>query len=330
VTQQKIDLVERTAPEVTVVIPSYGRTALLRKALLSLAQQDVEKQRFEVIVVDSSPDNQNAAMLEELVLEFPTVLRWFVKEPEGPGPSRNLGAREGRGGVIAFMDSDCEASPGWLRAGLAAFRDGIGIVQGKTQAEPGVRRGIFSHCVVVESESPLYETANIFYSRSAFEQSGGFPADLTPTASTPMGGEDTQLAWTVIRHGWKTCFCPEALMYHAVLATGPWHWLFTRQLYCLPNLTHGFPELRRYLYASYFLNIGQALFVVAVAGILLGIFQPWGFLLTGPYAVYRTSQANTSMKGVLRLLRVPPYFVRDAFSFLILTAASLRYRSLVL
>jgi hypothetical protein len=36
------------------------------------------------------------------------------------------------------------------------------------------------------------------------------------------------------------------------------------------------------------------------------------------------------MRGVLRPLRVAPYFIRDVFSFLILLAGSLRYRSLLL
>lgn len=318
------------ALRISVVIPAYGRADLLRKAVLSLSRQDLPKNEYEVIVVDSSPDRANATLLEELAPQLSCSLRWFTKKAEGPGPSRNLGASESRGNVIAFMDSDCEATPAWLREGLAAFREGVGIVQGRTLPDPAVRRGVFSHYVQVEQESPLYETANIFYLRAAFQQSGGFSADLTPTAHTPMGGEDTQLAWSVIRRGWKTAFSSGALMYHAIFPLGPWQWLFIKRLYGFPRLTRYIPGFRRHLFAFYFLDLGQALFTLTLAGIVLGVFHPWALLLAAPYAVFRASEPTQSLKGVLRPLRIAPYFARDVFSFLILVTASLRYRSLVL
>jgi glycosyltransferase involved in cell wall biosynthesis len=318
------------APRISVIIPAYRRRDLLRKTLLSLFQQDLDRQEYEVIVVDSSPDEQNVALMRELMPQAPCSLVCRTKTPEGPGPSRNLGFQNARGQFIAFLDSDCEASPGWLRHGLAAFHEGIGLVQGRTQPDPSARRGIFDHCLVVEQESFFYETANIFYRREALEQSGGFPADLTPTADTPLGGEDTYVAWTIIRYGWKTRFCREALVSHAVMPASPWKWLFIRNLIEIPRLTRGFPEIRRFMAYGYFLDRAQALLVLALAGILAAISQPLWLLLCLPYAVFRASEPTRSMRGVLRPLRVPPYFLRDICSFLILVAGSVRYRSLLL
>jgi glycosyltransferase involved in cell wall biosynthesis len=318
------------APLISVIIPAYRRRDLLRKTLLSLFQQDLDRQEYEVIVVDSSPDDQNVALVRELISQAPCSVVCLTKKPEGPGPSRNLGFQNARGQFIAFLDSDCEPFPGWLRHGLAAFQEGVGLVQGRTQPDPCARRGIFNHYLAVEQESFFYETGNIFYRREALQQSGGFPADLTPTADTPLGGEDTHVAWTVIRHGWKTRFCPEALVNHAVIPTSPWKWLFIRHLFVVPRLTRGFPEIRRFMPYGYFLDRGQALLVLALAGILAAIAHPLWLLLCLPYALYRASEPTRSMRGVLRPLRVPPYFLRDVCSFLILAVGSVRYRSLLL
>ena len=315
---------------VSVVIPAYRRSDLLRKTLLSLFRQDLGGDKYEVLVVDSSPDDQNVNLVAELAREAPCSLRCFTKKAEGPGPSRNLGFQNARAPIIAFLDSDCEASPGWLRQGLSAFGEGIGIVQGRTLPDPTVPRGIFSHYISVERESYFYETANIFYRREALAQSGGFQADLMPHAETPLGSEDTEVAWNVIRLGWKTRFCTDALAYHAVFPATPWQWLFIKRLFCVPRLTRRFPELRRFMVCSFFFDRGHALLALALAGITGAVTQPFLAILVLPYCIFRASEPTRSMRGLLRPLRIAPYFVRDVLSMLILLAGSLRYRSLLL
>jgi glycosyltransferase involved in cell wall biosynthesis len=317
-------------PRVSVVIPVYRRKDLLRKALLSLFAQDLPKSEFEIIVVDSSPDYENVALVNELASDAPCPIRCLKKKAEGPGPSRNLGFRNARGAVIAFMDSDCEATPGWLRQGLAAFGSGVGIVQGRTVPDPTARRGVFSYYLAVEQESFLYETANIFYAREALEQSGGFQADLTPNAETPMGSEDTEVAWTVIRRGWKTRFSSDAVVYHAVFKVSLWKWLFIQRLFCIPRLTNRFPELRRFMVYGYFFDRGQALFFLGLLGTLMAAWFPAALALCLPYAIFRASEPTKTLSGLLRPLRIAPYLARDTLSFFILSAGSLRYRSLLL
>src|SRR5439155_1654631 len=93
---------------VTVVIPAFKRTELLRKAILSTFALDFDRSAYEVIVVDSSPDARTERLVAELQASAPCALRCLRKEPEGPGPSRNLGARAGEGEFIAFLDIDCQ------------------------------------------------------------------------------------------------------------------------------------------------------------------------------------------------------------------------------
>lgn len=316
---------------VTVVIPAYRRGEAVRAAVLSVFGQDLPKDEYELIVVDSSPDESNARMLEELRAAAPCGMRWIHKKPEGPGPSRNAGARAARAPVIAFMDSDCMAAPHWLRCGLATFDEGVGIVQGRTMPDLSQPLGVFRHYVKIERETHLYETANIFYRKDAFEQAGGFPADLHPDSAKPMGGEDVLVAWTVKRNGWRTRFCPDALMYHEVTDLPVWNWVFIKHSFIWPALLRRVPELRGYMFQRYFLDRAQALLVLGLAASAAGPLTHGAALLSWlPYILFRALEPTATLHGPLRVLRPGPYLLRDLSSFCLLAAGSIRYGSLLL
>jgi glycosyltransferase involved in cell wall biosynthesis len=315
---------------VTAIIPTYRRPEKLRKAVRSLLRQDFDPERYEVIVVDSSPDDANRSVVSDLQAEARCPLRFFKKPPEGPGPSRNLGAREARGRFLAFMDSDCQASLSWLREGIAAFDSRIGLVQGKTLPEPGVPHSVFNHYIVVEKESLLYETANMLYRRKAFEQVGGFLADVNPRADTPMGGEDIDLAWRCKRNGWQSRFAADAIVYHEVVRMPHWRWIFGKRLFIYPLLLKKFPEVRAMAFAGIFFDRIQAWLVVALGGTALTAWTPWMLLLCVPYVASRALQSSRTLRGPMRLARVFVYFPRDLASLGILLAGSIRYRYLLL
>jgi glycosyltransferase involved in cell wall biosynthesis len=315
---------------VTAIVPAYGRPAMLRKAVHSLLQQDLDPQQYEVIVVDSSPGDENRSVISDLQPEARCALRFFKKSPEGPGPSRNLGAREARGRLLAFMDSDCQASPQWLREGIAAFEDKVGLVQGRTLPEPGVPHSVFNHYIIIERESLLYETANMLYRPEVFDQAGGFLADLNPLSDTPMGGEDADLAWRCKRNGWQSRFAAGALVYHEVVRMPPWRWMFSKRLFIYPLMLKKFPEMRSLAFAGVFYDKIHALLLLALIGVGFALATPWALLLLLPYVLGRTSQASKTLRGPIRLLRVLLYLPRDLVSLGILLAGSIRYRYLLL
>jgi len=316
---------------VSVVIPAYRRTEGLKLAVESVIAQDLPPDEFELIVVDSTPDSDaNERMVNQLATSAACRVRCLRKKPEGPGPSRNLGVANAAGEFIAFMDSDCVASPHWLRAGLAAFTPEVGLVQGRTIPEPGVPLGIFSHYILVEQETFLYETANMFYRKSAFLESGGFTADLDPLAETPIGGEDVHVAWTLKRKGWKSRFASDALMVHEVVPISKWDWIYIRRMYIYPLLAKKFPEIRSNLFARYFADAPQAYLVLALCGTGLALVH-WAFLgLWLPYLVFRASEPSKTLKGILRPIRAMVYLTRDITTLGLLIAGSIRFRSLLL
>jgi GT2 family glycosyltransferase len=317
---------------ISAIIPNFKQPKLLRAAVVSVFAQDLPKDEYELIVVDSSPTEEPAQVLRELESQAPCRFRWFRKEPEGAGSSRNYGADRAEGEILAFTDHDCEADPGWLRNLLAAFdRPEIGIVQGKTLPDPKGRPGIFTHYQKVTSENPIFHGCNVAYRREAFQQAGGFwRKDLLSGQQRMMGGEDVDLGWRVKKAGWQTRFAPEAVVFHAIMPIGLQRWFVTKQEFIYPKLVRDHPELREYMFGRYFYSRTQALFLLALLGVA-GAFFHWAALVAiVPYFWSRASEPSATLKGPLRLLRPLLYIPRDAITLGMLIAASIKFRSLLL
>ncbi|MDH3386393.1 MAG: glycosyltransferase family 2 protein [Gammaproteobacteria bacterium] len=317
--------------DVSIVIPAFKRPELLRKALISALAQDLAPEKFEVIVVDSSPDDNNAAIVEALKQESGRVaLTLYRKAPEGPGPSRLLGAHRARGRIVAYLDSDCQATPGWLAAGLARFDQDIGIVQGRTLPVPGQPIGVFSRYVQIEAENPRYEAANIFYRRDCLAEFDEASKDLTPNDERPTGGEDALMAWRVKRNGWQSTFADEALVYHEVIAISIWHWFYEKRMIMLPWLVREVPEMKGVFYLRYFHDRAHACLVLLLAGVVLSPLSLAWLAAAIPYFVLRASESSNRLRGIMRLTRGLIYLPRDLIAFGLLVVGSLRYQTLLL
>jgi GT2 family glycosyltransferase len=203
----------------------------------------------------------------------------------GAGAARNAGAAAAAGEVIAFTDADCFPQPDWLRQGLAAIA-GADLVQGRVTPDPGAPSHPLQRTLWVVEESGLYETANLFLDRSAFERSGGFEEVLDRRGGRPIG-EDTWLGWRIRRAGGSTRFCAEALVHHAVfrstLAEKAREGARRSEF---PALVAMIPELREtLLWHRRFLSRRSALTGLAAAGLLAAALARSGrpLALTLPY-----------------------------------------------
>ena len=100
------------APAVSIVVPTFNRTALLTRALESVLDQDFRD--FEVLVIDDASDEDIAAV----VTGIGDPRLEYRRQPRNMGvaAARNRGMAEASGRYIAFLDSDDEWLPGKLSA----------------------------------------------------------------------------------------------------------------------------------------------------------------------------------------------------------------------
>ena len=109
------------SPEISVVIPTRGRPASLARAMRSVfAQTGVETRRIELVIVDNDATEGAKATVESLKAEAPFAVAYVCEPSPGVASARNTALSASRGPLIAFLDDDEEASPGWLAALLTA------------------------------------------------------------------------------------------------------------------------------------------------------------------------------------------------------------------
>ena len=101
---------------ISVVIPHLNQPEYLHNCLTSLAKGKV--QADEIIVVD----NGSRDLPREVCAAFANVTLLTEATP-GPGPARNRGVAASTGGILAFIDADCLASPDWLAVAQAEMAD---------------------------------------------------------------------------------------------------------------------------------------------------------------------------------------------------------------
>lgn len=109
---------ESPASLVSIVIPTWNRSAKLERALASVRAQTW--QHWEAIVVDDGSEDDTAAVMARLVALDPRI-RYLPREHVGVCAARNAAIGAAGGGLIAFLDSDNEWQPDYLRDMVTAM-----------------------------------------------------------------------------------------------------------------------------------------------------------------------------------------------------------------
>jgi GT2 family glycosyltransferase len=258
-------------PQVSVVVPVLNAEATIAAALHALADQHLDA-AFQVILVDGGSSDGTLELLAAAEAGAGSTFS-LLRNPLGdPASSRNLGARQARGQVLAFTDADCEPDAGWLAAGLSALDSGAELVQGRVL--PASPPGPFDRTVSVGAEHGLYETANLFVTRDAFERAGGFePLPGLRLSPGTHFGEDAWFAWRAKRAGARSTFAPDAVVKHAVFERDGAAFIAERSRAAyFPALVAAIPELRStFLHRRLFLSPASMRFDLALAGAVLAL-----------------------------------------------------------
>jgi len=105
-------------PALSVIIPHLNDEEGLARCLATLARERDTVSGLEVIVVD----NGSREPPEALVAQYDGI-KLMSETARGPGPARSTGAKVALAPVLAFIDSDCEAAPGWAAGIVEHFDD---------------------------------------------------------------------------------------------------------------------------------------------------------------------------------------------------------------
>ena len=103
--------------QVSVVIPTRGRPASLERAMRSVfVQTGAPMDAVELVIVDNDATEGARATVERLAAEAPFPVVYACEPSPGVASARNRALVSSKAPLIAFLDDDEQASPGWLAA----------------------------------------------------------------------------------------------------------------------------------------------------------------------------------------------------------------------
>jgi mycofactocin glycosyltransferase len=204
-------------PSVTVVVPARDRVDALGRCLASLGR------RHPVLVVDDSSTDADAVAGVCRTHGARSVRR---EVNGGPGEARSTARQLVADDLIAFVDSDCTVTDGWLDGLTWLFADGtVGAVAPRVRPAGADGTGGRALDRFSRAHSPLdlgpdegevgpdravryVPTAALVVRRSALDDVGGFAPGMRV-------GEDVDLVWRLVESGWRVRYVPTVTVSHA-------------------------------------------------------------------------------------------------------------------
>ena len=201
-------------PDISVVVPTHRRPAMLERCLASLLTQDYDPARYEIIVCDDGPDDATRASVERIACKYaangPRIRYVPVTSTQGPAGARNAGWRISRAASIAFTDDDTQPEARWLSSGMNALSTGAAAVSGRIVVPLGARPTDYENDAAGLARAE-FATANTFANRSALERIGGFDARFTSAWR-----EDSDLQFALVQAGFRIARADDAIVLHPV------------------------------------------------------------------------------------------------------------------
>jgi GT2 family glycosyltransferase len=208
----------------SVIIVTLARPKYVQRCLECLQTQLPAPD--QIIVVDASSDD----LTQKVVENFPGVV--YLRNENGFGKmtqSRNIGLMAATGEMIAFIDDDAFAHPGYLAALLCEYKDpAVGAVGGRAlnnlpgeseqgkddigKLKPnGSMTGNFAADPGRVIEVDHVMGCNMSFRRSVLARLGGFRTDCSGISGVR---EDSDMCMRVKRLGYKILFTPYSAVDH--------------------------------------------------------------------------------------------------------------------
>lgn len=217
---------------ITAVICTCNRHELLSKSIESLINQSLEKEKYQILIVDNNSTQDTRSLVEDYRKKVSNID--YIFEPaQGLSKARNIGWKHARGKYVAFIDDDAQASPQWLENIILRFEDlndNCALVSGSVfpiwEVPPPkwltkrMKRFLslierIDHIGEVADENYLAGT-NISYKKACLLEVGGFNEELGRKKGCLLSMEELHLKRKLHRYGYKSFYQPQIRVDHFI------------------------------------------------------------------------------------------------------------------
>jgi len=207
--------------EISVIIPTYNRSNILRKCLEALALQTFPSDRFEVIVSDDGSEDDTRGISESFAGKDLAHLCYRWQPNRGASAARNQAILAAKGKVLLIINDDTIATRTLLEEHLRTHQRYLEenfAVLGRVTISEDVPFSIFAKVHLDASFNLLngktelnwraFYTCNISVKKSLLLNFGLFEEKIQ------VLHEDLELGERLSHHGLKIIYEPRALAYH--------------------------------------------------------------------------------------------------------------------
>ena len=179
---------------ISIIIPAFNEIKRLPVCLESIRHLDYPRDRIEVIVIDNGSTDGTRESAEK---SGAVVL---VDKGKNVSGLRNLGARQAKGDILAFVDADCTVSRDWLTRAVTYYEKKDVAAWGSPPSVPSGATWVQRAWYLVRKkdlevqEVNWLESMNLFVRRDQFLSIGGFNENLVTC-------EDADFSFRIAQHG---------------------------------------------------------------------------------------------------------------------------------
>jgi len=105
---------------ITAVICTYNRKNLLRKAVDSLINQTLEKNKYEILIIDNNSNDGTSDLVNRNYSNISNI-RYILEPRQGVAHARNTGWQNSKAKYVAYLDDDEIAKNDWLEKNTKCF-----------------------------------------------------------------------------------------------------------------------------------------------------------------------------------------------------------------
>lgn len=218
-------------PAITAVICTHNRQYFLEKSIQSLLDQTLNRDRYEIIVVDNGSTDGTREVCKSYQSE--PGFRYIFEPVIGLSQARNTAWRRAAGPYVGYLDDDATAGSRWLEAALQAFENtdpqpwwvgGPVQLDWECQPPPWLSQDLYE-CLgyLYWGEKSRWLQGrerlvgcNSFFPVHRLSQLGGFDTRLGRKRTLLLSGEETQLQLKIQKAGGALYYHPDVLTLHYV------------------------------------------------------------------------------------------------------------------
>lgn len=216
--------------DITIVVTTRNRRALLQRALEGMVNQTVPSHRYEILVLDNASTDGTDALVSTFT-SGPVRLKHSVFSTVGVSHARNRAMELVDTRLVAYCDDDVSVGPEFVGAILDAFDEDpsvstvggrvlLGWIGERPKWLPPSREGFFGQLDLGPQRQELRYPQTLFgpamaFHTSTLRQQGGFPTLLGP-GTTMRFNDEVAVFHRQLLAGCKLVYDPRIQLTHHV------------------------------------------------------------------------------------------------------------------